>query len=97
MSCARVIFFLLWQFGAPRKERALVIPCLFVVYRWTAHPNIAPVVQSPNTRTPQYVSLAFPLACVPMRFRRERKQGTAGIVESSRETAVGEAETEDGR
>jgi hypothetical protein len=32
-----------------------------------------------------------------MRFRRERKQGTAGIVESSRETAVGEAETEDGR
>jgi hypothetical protein len=28
----------------------------------------SPVVQSPNTHTVQYVSLAFPLACVPVRF-----------------------------
>lgn len=42
----RACDFFLWQFGAPRiekknKERVLVIPCLFVVYRWTAHPNVA--------------------------------------------------------
>jgi hypothetical protein len=46
MLHARVIFFFLWQFGAPRtekreRERVLVIPCRFVVYRWTAHPNVA--------------------------------------------------------
>lgn len=81
MSCARVIFFL-WQFGASRIEkRVLVIPCLFVVYRWTAHPNIASVVQSPNTHSAQYVSLAFSLACVPVRFRLENKEP----LESSRE------------
>jgi hypothetical protein len=50
------------------KERVLVIPCLFVVYRWTAHPNVAgrPVPELTVVRR----SLAFPLACVPVRFRR---------------------------
>ena len=92
-SRARVWFFLR-QFGATStgKQRVLVIPCLFGVYRWTAHPNVdgRPVPE----HTTVYVSLAFPLACVPVRFRRRRyrakklwrfdlcagrKQGTAGI------------------
>jgi hypothetical protein len=46
----------------------LVIPCLFVVYRWTAHPNVSPVVQSPSNKfTPLCTSRARFSTCVSSR------------------------------
>lgn len=83
-----------------REKRVLVIPCLFVVYRWTAHPNFAPVVQSPNTHTPQYVSLSlfhlreFP--CVFVALAREENEEPLESSREKRETAVGR-DTERGR
>lgn len=55
MSLRACDFFFYGKFGAPRivemRDIALVIPCLFVVYRWTAHPNVAgrPVPEQTHT------------------------------------------------
>lgn len=66
--------------------RALVIPCLFVVYRWTAHPNTAgrPVPERTNHTTVRLARFSTCVRSCAFSSLRENKEP----LESSRGVAA---------